>query len=115
MKGVKYLRARVVPLLAVLFFFGTVLPLLIGLMLIEADKTMMARLGFLTFYSFAIFVSSLCFALFSFLGLFFSLRALWAEIGKVSHMHSLLVSIVNVIAAVYLWHGNVIGIMPWSY
>jgi hypothetical protein len=115
MKGVKHLKARLFPLLAVLFFFTTYVPLLIGLMSIELDKAMMARLGFLTIYSFAIFISSLCFALFSFLGLFYSLRALFAETGRGAHMHALLVSMVNVIATIYLWHGNVIGIMTWSY
>jgi CubicO group peptidase (beta-lactamase class C family) len=115
MKGAKYLKARVFPLLAVLFFFATFVPLLIGVMLTETDKVMMARLGSLTIHSFAIFVSSILFAVFSFLGLFFSLRAFFAEIGKASHVHSLLVSMVNVAATVYLWHGQVIGIMTWSY
>jgi CubicO group peptidase (beta-lactamase class C family) len=115
MKGVKYLKARLFPLLAVAFFFATYVSLLIGVMSIEVDKAMMAKLGSLTIYSFAIFISSICFATFSFLGLFFSLRPFFVETSKAVHIHSLLVSVVNVIVTFYLWHEKVIGIRTWLY
>jgi CubicO group peptidase (beta-lactamase class C family) len=114
-KRVKYLNARLFPLLAVLFFFLTYIPLLYGIMMIEIDKALMAKLGFLTPYSIGLSASSLCFAAFSLLGLLFSLRALFDDSRKAVHIHSLLVSIVNVTAALYLLHGHVIGIMTWSY
>ncbi len=111
----RHLKARLFSLLAVMFFLVTYISLTLGLMAIELDKTLMARLGLFSFYSLGIFISSLCFALFSFLGLFFSLRALPAGSNRAAHIHSMLVSIVNVIAVVYLWFGDVIGIMTWSY
>ena len=111
----RHLKARLFSLLAVLFFLVTYISLMFGLMKVELDKTMMARLGFISVYSLGIFVSSVCFALFSFLGLFFSLRALQTKANRAAHMHSLLVSVVNIIVVVYLWFGDVIGIMTWSY
>ena len=115
MKNATHLKARVFPLLSVLFFLVTYVSLLNGLMLMEIDKAVMARLGFFTVHSFTVFVSSVCFAAFSFIGLFFSLRAFIAERKIPAHIHSLLVSIVNVAAAIYLWYGGVVGIATWSY
>ena len=115
MKDVKYIKARLFPLLAVLFFFLTYIILLHGLMMIEIDKALMARLGIFTLYSYGAFLYSLCFVTFSILGLFFSLKALLVDSRKAAHLHSLLVSIVNVTATIYFLHGHVIGIMTWAY
>jgi hypothetical protein len=111
----RHLKVRLFPLLAVLFFSITYISLVLGLVEIEVNKTMMARLGLFSIYSLGVFISSVCFALFSLLGLFFSLRALPSKANRAAHIHSLLVSIVNMTAVVYLWFGDVIGIMTWSY
>lgn len=115
MKEVKYLRARVFSLLAVLFFFAFYILLFIGSMGMDTDKEMMMKLGTFTIHSFVIFIFSICFAVFSFLGLFYSLRALPVTMNKAAKVHSLLVSIVNVIVVIYLWYGGILGIMTWSY
>lgn len=115
MKGAGHLKARLFPSLASLFFFITYVYLLFGLMSIELDKVLMARLGLPTIYSFALFISSICFAAFSLLGMYFSLRAFVTDKRKAVHAHSLLVSIINVIVTIYLWYGGVIGITTWSY
>ncbi len=115
MKEVKFLRARAFPLLAVLFFFATYLPLFISNLMMDMDKEMMMKLGAFTIQSFALFIFSLCFAIFSLLGLIFSLQSFWVKMNKAARIHSLLVSVANVIVVIYLWYNGVIGIQTWSY
>jgi len=115
MREVKFLRARIFSFLAVLFFFATYIPLLISSLGMDMDKEMMMKLGAFTIHSFLIFIFSICFAIFSLLGLIFSLQAFWVKMNKVARIHSLLVSLANVIVVIYLWYNNVIGIQTWSY
>lgn len=115
MKDAKYLRARIFSLLSVLFFFATYISIFIGSMGMDMDKEMMMKLGAFTIQSFAIFILSLFFAIFSLLGLIFSLRAFWVKMNKVARIHSLLVSLANVIVVIYLWYNNIIGIQTWAY
>jgi CubicO group peptidase (beta-lactamase class C family) len=115
MKDVKFLRARIFSFLAVLFFFATYIPLLIGSLGMDMDKEMMMKLGTFTIQSFAIFIFSLCFVIFSLLGLIFSLQSFRVKMNKVARIHSILVSVANVIVVIYLWYNGVIGIQTWSY
>jgi CubicO group peptidase (beta-lactamase class C family) len=115
MKEVKFLRARAFTLLAVLFFFATYLPLFISNLMMDMDKEMMMKLGAFTIQSFALFAFSLCFAIFSLLGLIFSLQSFRVKMNKAARIHSLLVSVANVIVVIYLWYNAVIGIQTWSY
>lgn len=115
MKDVKYLRARIFLLLSVLFFFAVYIPIFISSLAMDMDKEMTMKLGAFTIQSLAIFIFSLCFAIFSLLGLFFSLRAFSVKMNKVARIHSLLVSIANVMVVIYLLYNNMIGIQTWSY
>jgi CubicO group peptidase (beta-lactamase class C family) len=115
MKEVKCLRARVFVLLAVIFFFATYISLLTGSIRMDLDKEIMMKLGTLSIYSFAIFFFSICFAIFTFLGLYFSIRAFRIKMNKAARVHSLSVSIVNVIVFIYLLFNNIIGIRTWLY
>jgi len=114
-KKVKYFRARVFSLLAVLFFFATYILLFIGSVGMDMDKEMMMKLGSFTLFSFAIFFFSICFALFAILGLYYSLRAFGVRMNKVARIHTLLVSIVNIIVVIYFLSAGIIGLMTWAY
>jgi CubicO group peptidase (beta-lactamase class C family) len=115
MKEVKYLRARVFALLAVIFFFATYILLLTGSIRMDLDKEIMIKLGTFSIRSFAIFFFSICFATFTFLGLYFSIRAFRIKMNKAARVHSLSVSIVNVLVFIYLLFNNIIGIRTWLY
>ncbi len=115
MKEVKYLRTRVFFLLAVFFFFATYILLMIGSLGMDMEKEMMMKLGTSCIYSFSIFLFSICFAIFALLGLYFSLCSFLVKMNKVSRIHSLLVSVINVIAFIYLLFNNIIGIRTWLY
>lgn len=115
MKQVRYLRARLFPLLAVLFFSATYFLLFGALLAMEMDERLMVEFGTFSLRSFSLFLASICFAISSFLGLFFSIRAFSIKMNRFARIHSLLVSLANVTVVIYLLYSGVIGIMTWAY
>ncbi len=107
MKGVRHLRVRVFPLLAVLSavtFIG---------ILFAGGNDLITRLGRPTVWSIALCLSTWAFALFSGLGLLAVVRVPRSEVHPLVYLHSLLASVLFSVATVYLACFGMIGLRTW--
>ena len=105
MKGVRHLSVRTVPLLAILclvaipFCFNSLSGTAIG-------THNLSTIG--------IFLATILFPTFSFLGLLLALRVPKTEIHRAVRIHSLLVSVACCVVAVFLASWGLIGVRLWS-
>jgi CubicO group peptidase (beta-lactamase class C family) len=102
----RYLRVRILPLLAVL-------SLVLGPLLI-ADQTIL-EFGTMTFRNIVFFLSTLFFAGFSILSVLVSLRSFAMKIGMFDRIYGLLVSAACLGMALYLGYWGIIGLRLWTY
>lgn len=104
LKGVKHLRVRGVPLLAVLSLLAVVF----------AFGKATSDIGVLNFWSLVIFVGTVLFALLSLTGLAFAVSVPKTEIHKWVRIHSLLVSAACCIVTIFLSAWHLIGLRLWA-
>ena len=104
LKGVKHLRVRVVPLLAVLTLLAVVF----------AFGKVTSDIGELNFWSLLVFVGTVLFGLLSLAGLAFAVSVPKAEIHKWVRIHSLLVSVACCIVTIFLSAWHLIGLRLWA-
>jgi hypothetical protein len=71
------------------------------------DKALMMQLGSISILSFTLFIFCACFPIFSLLGLFYSIRSFSVKTNEVVRVHSLLVSMANMIVVIYLFCDNI--------
>jgi hypothetical protein len=109
-KKYRFLPARIIPLMAVLFLIAAILPFMFGL-----GIDMIEKLGTFTITSFSYFLFSILFAVTSFVALFISIYSFRVKMNKLARLHSLLVSVCLVIATVYLLYYDMIGLRLWAY
>jgi hypothetical protein len=109
-KKYRFLTARTMPLLAVLFLIACILPFMLGLGIDMIDK-----LGKLSISSFSYFLFSILFAVTSFLALIVSIYSFKKDMNKLARLHTLVVSICLVIATAYLIYYDMIGLRLWAY
>jgi len=108
MRDVKYLRARLYPLLAISCIILTVATFMLS-------SDMMNDFGYPTIFSYSIFIFMLGYGIFSILGLISGIRSYSIKMNRVVRMHSMLVSIANTTATLYLLYWGIIGLRTWSY
>jgi CubicO group peptidase (beta-lactamase class C family) len=104
LKGVKHLRVRVLPLLAVLSLLAVVF----------AFGKVTSDIGELNFWSFLVFVGTVLFAVLSLTGLAFTVSVPKTEIHKWVRIHSLLVSLACCIVTIFLSAWHLIGLRLWG-
>jgi len=104
----RFLAARVMPLLTVLFFCMLFLTFSLGSM-----DNMLEKLNGLTIYTFGIFLFSLLFGLFTFVSLYIGILSFRKQMNRHARVYNLLVSVACVTVATYLWYWGWIGIRLW--
>jgi CubicO group peptidase (beta-lactamase class C family) len=108
---VKYLSVRVLPLVAVLSLATAFTLLLLSL----DGSEFVWRFGRLTAWSLGYCLFSLLFAVTAVAGLVQAVRAPSAEVQPSVRIHSILVSLANAVALVYLAYWGTIGLRFWAY
>jgi CubicO group peptidase (beta-lactamase class C family) len=108
---VKPLSVRVLPLVAVVSLAAAFALLLLSF----EGARMIWRFGRLTAWSVSYFVLSWLFAVTAVVGLVQALRARSWEMRRGVRIHSLLVSLANVLALLYLGYWGLIGLRLWAY
>jgi hypothetical protein len=103
LRGVRHLRVRVVPLLAVLCLLAVVF----------AVGKATSDIGVLNFWSLLVWVGTVLFAVLSLTGLAFAVSVPETEIHKWVRIHSLLVSLACCIVTIFLSEWHVIGLRLW--
>ncbi|MGH9858066.1 MAG: serine hydrolase, partial [Acidobacteriota bacterium] len=106
LRDVPHLRVRVLPLIAALSLAGFVFLMLYG-------TNNILLLGRITWLSVTIFTLTILFALASVWGLIAALRT-HRNIKRSVAIHSLLVSIANTMATIYLAYWGIIGLRTWG-
>ncbi len=106
LKGVQGLRARAVPLFAVVC-----LPAAFALFY----STPSLQQGAFNSRTFSFWALTWAFAWLSLWGLLLNLRAPQASMGRTVRVHSLLVSLANCGVALYLGYWGIIGLRPWAF
>jgi hypothetical protein len=108
MRGVRQLRARVVPLLSVLCLVVAVA------LFIMSDDDLIQRFGNATLWSVGFWTLGWVFALSATLGLLLALRAPAVEMNRWARRHALAVSLANTSVALYLFYWGIIGLRTWA-
>ncbi|PZO08953.1 MAG: hypothetical protein DCF27_06880 [Lysobacteraceae bacterium] len=108
MRGVPNLHVRVLPLLAVLSL-GAV-ALIFGLV----GEDVITRFGHLTPWSMGLTLATYAFAVLSFASLWAALRADRRGMNRFAYFHSLGVSVIFILATLYLGYWGTIGIRTWA-
>jgi hypothetical protein len=104
MKEVKHLRVRVVPVLAILSLAAVIFSL----------SKAVEDVGVLNFWSVAVFLATLLFALLSLISLALAVGVPKAEIHAGVRIHSLLVSLACCIVTVFFSAWHLIGLRLWA-
>lgn len=104
LRGVKHLRVRVVPLLAVLSLLAVVF----------AFGKVTSDVGEFNFWSLVVFLGTVLFAVLSLTGLAFAVSVPRTEIHKWVRIHSLLVSAACCIVTIFLSAWHLIGLRLWA-
>jgi CubicO group peptidase (beta-lactamase class C family) len=104
LKGVKHLRVRVVPLLAVLCL----------LVVLFAFTRALSDIGVLNFWSFLVCAGTILFALLSLVSLALAVSVPKTEIHKGVRIHSLLVSMACCVVTLFFSAWHLIGLRLWA-
>jgi CubicO group peptidase (beta-lactamase class C family) len=102
----KYLRTRVIPLLAVIV-------LLYGFIAISNQS--LIDFGQKTFGNIQLFVATLFFAALSFYSLFIAIRSFWKPVKIFARVYALVVSLSCVGMTVFFSYWGIIGLRLWAY
>ena len=102
----KYLRTRVIPLLAVLV-------LLYGFIAISNQS--LIDFGQKTFGNIQLFVATLLFAALSFYSLFIAIRSFWKPVKTFARVYALIVSLSCVGMTIFFSYWGIIGLRLWAY
>jgi len=104
-----YIRLRVLPLLALL-------TLLFGIISIRPSSAIaIIEFGQISYASVSFYISTLLFAVFSMISLFFSIVSFNKPVRKLIRIYFLLVSISCTGMAAYLYYWGIIGLKLWAY
>lgn len=106
----RYLIARIVPLLAVIFIIGFILPFVLGM-----SGDMMINLGTLTIYSFSYFLFSILFAVTSLIAFIITMISFRKNMNNLARLHSFILSCCLMIITIYLLYFDMIGLRLWAY
>ncbi len=102
----KYLRPRIVPLLAVLV-------LLYGFISVSSQSLL--EFGQKSSANMQFFIVTLLFAALSLLSLLLAVRSFWKPVKTIARVYALLVSISCVGMTIFLFHWGIIGLRLWAY
>ncbi len=102
------IRIRLWPLLA-----GVCVLIMIGLLMLGMDDPF-KRLGAPTTVSTGIMLATLCFALFTVLGVYTCVRERQSGMNRGIYWHSSLASLLHLVVAVYLFSYGIIGLKTWA-
>jgi CubicO group peptidase (beta-lactamase class C family) len=108
LKHIRRLGPRVWPLLAALSIVG------FTVVFIMASGDLLNRLGRPTAYAWGLFLFTLLFPLAALAGLLSARRSTPKDAGRFARGHGLVVSVLNLIVAVYLAWWGVVGWRPWA-
>ncbi len=105
----KYLRIRILPLLAVIIILSSFT--LVGMQVNQS----LAYIGQKTLVNVLFYVSTLCFAILSFLSLLFSIKSFKKPVKIVSRLYALILSLSCVGTTLYWGYWGFIGLKLWAY
>jgi CubicO group peptidase (beta-lactamase class C family) len=106
----RYLTARIMPLLAVIFLAASIMPFVLGM-----GNDMIEKLGNLTLSSFSFFLFTILFAISSFLAFIISIVSFRKKMNRLSRIHNFIATLCLVIVTVYLLYFDMIGLRLWAY
>ncbi|PZO10884.1 MAG: hypothetical protein DCF27_00535 [Lysobacteraceae bacterium] len=108
MRGVPNLHVRVLPLLAVLSLGA------IALIFSLVGEDVIVRFGHRTPWSMGLTLATYVFAVFSFASVWAALRADRRGMNRFAYFHSLGISVIFVLATLYLGYWGIIGVRTWA-